>query len=454
MTAAESKLDRSPVPTADPMTFRPAPAWRKAALLGTAAGIRIEGPHLRVVVARVRPNGAANPTAFSIADFRTRPATEWRAEFDRELKKHGIAEIAATVLLPRGEAIVRVAHFPGVADKDMHSALSLELDTLHPYGDEPVDWGWTRLGKSKAGTVLIAIVRSATLEKYEALFREAAIPVSGITVSASAIYSALRLFSIPPPEFITWTGGEAPEIYGESVSRTLFSAEADGSIPAALAMGAAELRLPESAEALPLDSVLPRPQNQAGPDTVDPLAWAAALAGAAHWLARPANLLPPERRQAVSRGRLIPTFVLAGCVIAVVIALALQKSFAERQYLKELNAQITRLQPRATRSTGVDRRIAQAKARIDLLDRFRARTKDDIDIINELTRLLPPPTWINMLEVHADNVVISGEADQAAPLLKVLDTSSLFRNSEFAGPVGRNGDKESFRIKTLRRKPQ
>ena len=82
------------------------------------------------------------------------------------------------------------------------------------------------------------------------------------------------------------------------------------------------------------------------------------------------------------------------------------------------------------------------------------RTKDDIDIVNELTRLLPPPVWIATLEIHPDNVVIFGEADQAAPLLKVLDSSPLFRNSEFAMPVSRNGPNESFRIKIMRRKPQ
>jgi pilus assembly protein HofN len=171
-------------------------------------------------------------------------------------------------------------------------------------------------------------------------------------------------------------------------------------------------------------------------------------------MASPANLLPSERRESVSRGRLVPTFVLAACVIAVVIALALQKEFAERKYLKELNQQITQLQPRAARSTSLDKRIAQAKARIDLLDRYRARTKDDIDIINELTRLLPPPVWINSLEIHPGDVTIAGEADQSAPLLKVLDSSPLFRNSEFAGGVSRNGESETFRIKTLRRKPQ
>jgi pilus assembly protein HofN len=448
MTAAESKTQPTPAPASSPAAFVPAPFWRKLPVFGTSVGIHVHGPDLRVAVARVRPSRAYNPAAFTIRDFRARPAAEWRAEYERELKNNGISDLAATLLLPRSEVIVRVASFPGVADKDLPAALSLELDTFHPYGDEPVHWAWTRLSPT---AVLIGIIRAATLEKYESVFREAGIPVSCITFSASAIHAALRLYNTPPVEFLTWIAydDDSGEIYGESRARTLFSAEAAASIPNALALGAAELRLPDNAQAVPLDTVLPHVARM--PDT---LAWAAALAGAASWVAKPANLLPPDRRETVSRGRLIPTFILGACVIAVVIALALQKQIAQRQYLKQLNAEIAQLQPRAARSNAIDRRMATAKARIDLLDRFRARTKDDVEIINELTRLLPPPVWIGTLEIHPDNVVISGEADAAAPLLKALDSSPLFRNSEFVMAVARVGANENFRIKTLRRKPQ
>jgi Tfp pilus assembly protein PilN len=461
MTAAESKLvptspgqtnpgDQAPTP-------KPAPVWRRAVLFGSSAGIRVEGANLRVVAARARPGGAKALASFVIHDFRTRPAAEWRTEYLREMKQRGVADLAATVLLPRDEVIVHVAHFPGVADKDMQAALSLELDTFHPYGEDDVRWAWTRL--STAGTVLLGIARTAVMERYETLFREAGVPVSAFTFSASAVYCALRLYSQPTGDFLSWCeapdGAEGGEVYGESRNRAVFSAQADESLPRALAMGAAELRLPDEAAAQPLDSLLPRSRNRAaaiGP--ADALAWAAALSGSASLVSKPANLLPADRRETVSRGRLIPTFILVACVILVGIALALEKQYADRRYLNELNAQITQLTPGGLRSKAIDNKIATDKARIELLDRFRMRTKDDLDIVNELTRLLPPPVWISSLEIHPDNVVISGEADQAAPLLKALDSSPLFRNSEFGMAVARNGTNEGFRIKTMRRKPQ
>jgi hypothetical protein len=45
---------------------------------------------------------------------------------------------------------------------------------------------------------------------------------------------------------------------------------------------------------------------------------------------------------------------------------------------------------------------------------------------------------------------LTGEADQAAGLLKTLDASPLFQNSEFTMGISRMGAAEVFRIRTQR----
>ena len=86
-----------------------------------------------------------------------------------------------------------------------------------------------------------------------------------------------------------------------------------------------------------------------------------------------------------------------------------------------------------------------------MLDEIRRRPQADLEVLNELTRLLQPPVWTTSVEIFPDTVVISGEADQAAPLLKLLDSSPLFQNSEFALALTRTNQTEQFRIKTTRR---
>ena len=85
-----------------------------------------------------------------------------------------------------------------------------------------------------------------------------------------------------------------------------------------------------------------------------------------------------------------------------------------------------------------------------MLDSFRGRTRADLDALDALSKLIEPPAWLQSLEMDRDSVALAGEIEQAAPLLKLLDNSPYFRNSEFTGPIGRSGKTESFRIRTAR----
>ncbi len=84
------------------------------------------------------------------------------------------------------------------------------------------------------------------------------------------------------------------------------------------------------------------------------------------------------------------------------------------------------------------------------LDDFRRRAKSDMDVLVEMTRILPPPTWLNMFQIDRGQVYIAGETDQAAPLLKTIDASPLFEASEFTMPPVRTQTGEIFRIRTNR----
>jgi glutaredoxin-related protein len=70
--------------------------------------------------------------------------------------------------------------------------------------------------------------------------------------------------------------------------------------------------------------------------------------------------------------------------------------------------------------------------------------------LDVLSKLIEPPAWLQSLEMDRDTVTLAGEIEQAAPLLKLLDNSPYFQNSEFAGTIGRAGKSETFRIRTAR----
>ena len=65
--------------------------------------------------------------------------------------------------------------------------------------------------------------------------------------------------------------------------------------------------------------------------------------------------------------------------------------------------------PVAARSAALDRQIETARRNTSQLDALRARTKSDMDVLAEMTRILPPPAWLNLLEITRTQVTLAGE---------------------------------------------
>jgi hypothetical protein len=428
---------------------------RKWAAIGSGAGLEIVGPRgsesLRISAVRVRPQGARVLGGFTVEDFQHQPAANWGADYAAFLGKLGMRHVAANVVLPRHEVIIRQLSLPGVFGKDLAGAIQFQLDGLHPYNEEDVVSSWTRLEHS--ATVLVAIVRGDVVRRYATLFAEAGMKIAGFTCSAAVTYSALRLFGrVPPSEVLAYEAGESGvEIYGESPAKPVFSAAfnihaQDGELESselerAAAQASAELRFESAPPLRPLHETL-------GADPALP--YAAALASACPRSCLPLNLLPADQRQTSSPMVWVPSTALAALVLLAAGATTALPGFEDRRYLRELNAQIAQVQPAAARAAALDREIDLTRKRTLLLDAFRARSKADMDVLAEMTRLLAAPAWLTSLELNGQQVVVSGETDQAAVLLKAIDASPQFESSEFVSPPQRTATGETFRIRTTR----
>jgi len=445
MTAPEATL------TTQTANRNPAEAasWRRVLIFGTGFGIAVSGKDLEIVVARARSGGAKLVGATRIADFRSRPAAEWGSEVSKFLASIGENNLAAAIVLPREQVIVRTIQLPGVADKDIASAIELQIDTLHPWGDEEI--AWTSM-KADRGAVVVGLVRKALLTSWETLFSEAGIPVAAVTFSSAAIHAALRIWGAAPASFLVYSTVQAgrTEVYGESEGRPFYSAEFAAPLERALAIARSELRLPTDHEAAALGTALPAPAQAAA--EFSSMAYTAALAASAPLVARYANLIPAERRASNTRRQyLVPAILAAVLATSAIVGFGILPALERRNYLAALNDEAHRLEPAALRAQTLEKTTNSNRARIAALDDIKRRPQADLDVLNELTRILPPQAWTNSIEIYPDSVVISGEADQAAPLLKLLDSSPLFQNSEFALSVTHNAQNEQFRIKSMRR---
>jgi Tfp pilus assembly protein PilN len=424
------------------------PVWRRARIFGTGFAIAISENDLEAAIVRSRPSGSRLVAATVVRQFSSKPAAEWGAEVSAFLNAAGDPSLAATLVLPREEVIVRTVRLAGVAEKDTAAAIELQLDTLHPWDEEPVEWDWWRVSSTD---VVVGVVQQSTLSHYETLFSEAGIPLAAVTFSSAVIHAALRLRrSVPASIFCYTQSAGRVEVYGESEAKPCYSAGFSLSASRALAVALAELRLAPDQEAQQLAAALDMP----GDASASPLAWAAALAASAPFLARFANLLPAARRASHSKTRyLIPVSLAALALFGLLGVFVIFPFLSERALVKDLTAEQLRLMPAAQRVQTIDRILQTNRARIAALDDFRRRPQADLDVFNELVRILPEQVWTSSIEVYPDSVTIAGEAEQAAPLLKLLDSSPLFEKSEFVMSVTHNNQTQAdqFRIKSLRR---
>ena len=437
-----------------PIAFSIARDFRKLLAFGSGVGLEIGSKDLEVAVTQVRPNKIRVLGRLTVEDYATRPAAEWGAQYTRFLKASGAERLSATVLLPRREVIVRQIALPGVAAKDIEGAIRFQLDTLHPYGEDEVVWGWSPLAY---GGVLVGIVPRAIVQRYVALFDEAGIVVRSFTFSAAAVHAAIRFngAGLAGAGFVALSRSAtgAVEVYGESPSRPLFSAEFELAPERATMLALSELRLAPDTAPKTLEEMLPAPVvNPVENDlSRNALPYATALSGACPRFAPAANLLPPEHRRFNSRAVFVPTMVLAALLLLVAGSMAVYASWSEKQYLKQIGSQIAALEPLYKRADWLDKQTSHTRARAQLLDQFRKQTRTDLDALNELTHLLEPPAWSNNIDLARDSVRIAGEGPQTAPLLKILDASPFFEKTEIQMSAPRASG-ETFQIRTSRRR--
>lgn len=409
---------------------------RKWLAFGSGVGIEVGPANLTVSVVRMRPSGATVLGVETIENFRGRPAAEWGRQYADFVKKHGAGHVAAVVLVPRQEVIVRTVAFPGVKDAELGAAVNYQLDTLHPYEEDDAVLAWARLD---AVHVLVGVTRRQVFEGYMTLFAEAGVKVASFTFSAAAIRSAIRLVDDPPLQLLS--GQETAdgfEVYGESEAKAVYSAVFDMEPARAFAYAAAELRLPADTE--------PRDLGMG-------LSQAAAMSSACPGLALDANLLPERARKSSSKLRYVPTAVLGVVFAGLCTAIALHKPYDEKVYRDALKAELAATEPLSSRVATLDKNTDKTRKRVAQLDEFRKRTRADLDLVLELTSTFAPPAFLSALDLTRDNVTITGEAEQAAPLLRVLDGSPRLAGSEFITPIGRLATTEVFRIRSQRETP-
>jgi general secretion pathway protein L len=147
------------------------------------------------------------------------------------------------------------------------------------------------------------------------------------------------------------------------------------------------------------------------------------------------NLLPPEQRPRKSRGiqRLNwALVVLAGLLMGAAGALPV---WQQKQLVDELSPQVNAAQKQAEEMLDLRTELEEMSKSSRFLLEKRLYTPLVIDLVDDLTRILPDGAWVEQLEVKSGQVRIRGQAEEASALIGQVEASRFFQGATFISPV-------------------
>ena len=139
----------------------------------------------------------------------------------------------------------------------------------------------------------------------------------------------------------------------------------------------------------------------------------------------------PRRHSAINR-------VQTGLLLAVILTLCaalIVPLWQQRQLVITLMPQVDSAQRQAEQVLILREQLDQAIVSSQFLAERRQARPPTINILRELTELLPDHTWVEQLDLRETRVEVRGESQDAGALLAQVENSPLFRGASFGAPI-------------------
>jgi general secretion pathway protein L len=159
------------------------------------------------------------------------------------------------------------------------------------------------------------------------------------------------------------------------------------------------------------------------------------------------NLLPPEERAEVkSTG-----FSLNKWLLLVLVALAFlwigSLVVHKRVLLYQVDQELAQVTPEVRQ---VEKQLEEARALAKQMQNLRRleQSPNKLNVLKDLTQLIPDHTWLFNLRISQQNLEMGGMSKSAADLIPLLEKSGWLTKTEFASPIVTDANKlEHFKIK-------
>ena len=154
----------------------------------------------------------------------------------------------------------------------------------------------------------------------------------------------------------------------------------------------------------------------------------------------------------ISKKKFIPQSILAGALLLSIIAFAFFMpgivKHKKEQTINIINNKLQELQPEVTAVSELKGEIAGLIETTNKVKELISYDNRRIDLLAELTGVIPDDTWVKQLSFKKDYFEMEGIGASGANVLTLLEYSPIFSQVRFTSSVSKNRDgKERFKIR-------
>lgn len=407
----------------------------------------------------------------------------------------GATKADVSLSIPKAWAIIKTVEFPATVKENVSNVISYELDRITPFSSEDAFYDFKILDENDGKlTILVVTAKADLIKPYIEALREKGITVRRITVNLSGMESLCRYIdrtkdtifveikkdgyegalslngsitrafagSYPPipPLASGGEGGVKGDTEGlrggeggvekskidtlmSEINPLIAAAKKQGKLPKIMVL--LKDKSPTLKELLKLHINQPvKILNEtdikirlSGQYKEIPYA---AIGGALESLwpkEAGLNLLHKGYHKRAKSPKAL-TIILMISILAIWILYIIAPLRIEEKRLQEIDRQIMLRKDEVKKVEALKKEIETLNNEIATITNFKENRPMALNILKELTTILPKTAWLTRVRITETTVDIEGYAGSATGLLPKLEASPYFKKTEFASPTFRD----------------
>jgi len=147
------------------------------------------------------------------------------------------------------------------------------------------------------------------------------------------------------------------------------------------------------------------------------------------------NLLPEALRYHIVNQQARVNLAIAAATVFLMMFVMTQSLWLREHQVKSIGEAIEDVRAEAMAVQQIRKQIDDASEAAGFLQTHKIQNGYKVEVLAELTRILPSNTYLDRLSLHAETTQMQGKSDNAQSLIELINDSPHFENASFRGPT-------------------